>query len=132
MPSKPGSQMQPSYRSNEVSIKFSQDFENAINWKTWLPSLFKKQKFVLFVIIAEVIGIDYTILPWVCNDCHKSLSKTCPDKEINGLFYELNVENITEEIEPALVDNFQDNTFHIPQPSSEHILLDFAAISDER
>lgn len=77
-------------------------------------------------------GIDPTIYNWVCLKCHKSLSKSCPDKDTNSLFYDLSASEITEPVPSEENNNVTKETLQMPFSTSENVSLDFADIDDQR
>ncbi|RNA36684.1 vacuolar sorting-associated 13c [Brachionus plicatilis] len=77
-------------------------------------------------------GIDPALYKWICCSCHKAISRSCPDKNTNNLFYDLAVSEITEEIQNNLIPLVLEETFQIPQSTSKLVSLDFADIDDER
>ncbi|RMZ97032.1 hypothetical protein BpHYR1_053281, partial [Brachionus plicatilis] len=59
-------------------------------------------------------GIDPALFKWICCSCHKAISRSCPDKNTNNLFYDLAVSEITEEIQNNPIPLVLEETFQIP------------------
>ncbi|CAF0753859.1 unnamed protein product [Brachionus calyciflorus] len=80
------------------------------------------------------LGIEYLKYKYVCNGCHKKLSKLCPNK---GKFYnQLRLEELIQTYDPDtqqdLNSDFETTGENDPKVTTEAVCLDYASIDDKR